>query len=1132
MPSKLRILSSNLLETLIEQLADQIGGQPLDPFEREVIVVESRGMYRWITLELARRLGVAATLATPFPGTFFRALAERLEGSGATPTERYEPTQRSGFEREALTWRLFALLAEARFETSAALAAYLADDPDQRKRYQLAVRLADRFDTYQLYRPRLLAAWAQGRQPDDEISPSQRDVAAWQAALWRALLEQVEQPPLPDRLERLATTLRAATEPPAGLPTRLSIFGASALPPIFVDVITELARLIPVDIYLTSPTYHYWGDLRSEREIARIRHRLQSKAIPADLLGLEPANRLFAALGRQGRELFNVLQDADADGSAWHQLDFPDPGRTTALACIQSDILHLVERGATNPPLALPENDRSIQVHVCHSPMREMEALRDAILEAFAEDSELRPADVFVLVPDVDAYAPYIDAAFGVERPGEPVVPYSVADRHPRAELAALDAAFRVIESIGTRLTAQAVVELLDASVVRRAARIEDHELATVKNWIEALNVRWGADREHRNEVLGIEAGPANTWRFGLDRLLLGYATGPVGSPVSGILPQANCAPGDSNLVGRLVVFVDTMLDHLRSLESPRTAARWTNDLGAALATLLAPQDETEERAIQLLRNALVRLTEVAGASGVDRAIDIEVVRESLRAAVSQEATSGGYLTGAVTFCRFEPMRTVPARLICVAGLSEDSFPRRDRPLTFDLMGQARRPGDPSARDADRWLFLETLLAARRRLVLSYVGRSERDNTPIAPSSVVSELLEQLDRTFKGTERGTASRSVVVDHRLQPFSEVYFGGRPADLAPLDDGGEPASRPRLSYSRENLSAAAAARGASTTEPTFVAGQLVPETGSLEIMLDDLIEFWVNPSRYFCNRVVGLALPRESEELAGTEPFVLDGLKRYQLLNGMVERRLAGTVRRDDELALLEAGGELPLAGFAASTYAALAAEADALVRRIHPDLPREPPKQFSLAGDGWHLVGSLDGLTALGQIRYRPATLRSKDRLRAWIRHVALNHAAQVGVLTAPARGTLVVGRDATESVGALAAEQAEHLLMGLLDGYREGQRRPIPVFERTSFEFAAREYGSKKAAARSVDEAIDYAREKGWSSDEFAPGRVARGDSEDAYIRLCTRGRDPLNEEFVEWARSLWRPFLEARTKV
>ncbi len=1123
MESKLRIFCSNRLESLVDRLAEEIAADPLDPLEREVVVVQSRGMYRWVTLELARRLGVAATLATPFPGTFCRALAERVGGLEAAPSERYEPAGRSSFDRDALTWRLFALLTGTPQGTGETLAAYLTDDPDQRKRYQLALRLAGIFDDYQLYRPELLERWEAGHQPVDAGRPW-HETAQWQARLWRELTAGASERSLAHRLRQLTAALHAASQPPAGLPPRLSVFGAASLPPIFVELLAALARFVPVGIYFVSPTYHYWGDLRSEREAARIRRRVQTHAVPAEALALDQANELLAALGRQGREFFNLLQRADTDGSAWYELDFPEPDSVSVLSRIQSDILHLVRRGADAAPLPVPERDRSLQVHICHSRMREMEALRDAILQAFAEDAALRPHDVFVLVTDVDAYAPYIDAVFGVEREGEATLPYSIADRHPRAELAALDAALRLIEMIGTRLTAPAVLELLDTAAVRRAAGIEDHELAAVRTWIERLNVRWAADADHRAALLGIDAGGANTWRSGLDRLLMGYATGPVDGLVAGILPHASSAPGDATLVGRLAAFVSELLSCLRALEQPRTADRWANDVSAALTALLEPEGETEERSVQLVRDGLMGLADLCAAGRVAESIDVEVLREHLRGCLAQESGAGGFITGAITFCRFEPMRTLPAKIVCVAGLNEEEFPRRDRPLTFNLMGQERRPGDPSLRDADRWLFLETVLAARQHLLLSYAGRSQKDNSPLAPSSVLSELLDQIDRSFVSFDGQPASRSLVVGHRLQPFSEVYFGGHAEGRVAPDKAEKAAAcHPSYSYSQENCAAALAARGATAGEKAFFTAPLNPDVGPLDITLADLIEFWTNPCKYFCTRVIGLQLPRDKAELADTEPFLLDGRERYGLLDRLIARRLDGRQAGPDELALLQAAGVLPLAGLARSVYAELVGDVAAFIGRIHLAEPREH-RDVMLTGDGWRLAGSLEGLTIRGQIRHRPAKLKSTDRLQAWIRHVALNAAVEAGAVTAPSRTTLVIAKDKAMTLRPLQGDHSLRVLTGLVDGYREGRSRPLPVFEQASFLFAECANGKSK----SKRSPIDRARAEGWEVPNQAHKHGARRDSEDAYVRLCMRGREPLDEEFEVRAHALWKPYLEA----
>ena len=548
-----RVYASNRLEVLAEKLAATMRDDPLGPLEREVIVVQSRGMYRWLTLELAKRLGIAATIATPFPGTFCRALAERVEGRlAAGPAERYEITSPSAFDRDTLAWRIFRLLGHGGREVREPAAAYTKDDPDQRKRYQLATRLAERFDEYQLYRPDLLLAWERGEQPIAQ--PSRLDTAKWQAATWRALVADAEGTDV-HLAKRFVTLTRELTEidtAPRGLPRRISVFGAASLPPIFLDLLAAAARFSSVSIYLVNPTREFWSDIRSAREAAAQIDRVREKALADEYAHVELGNPLLASLGRQGRELAGLLHERDADGSAWQDLDYVVPQRRTVLATLQADVVELIDRNASTDTagrMPLPDDDRSVEIHVCHSPMREMQVLRDTILDAFTRDAALRPNDVFVLAPDIGKYAPYIEAVFGVEHAGEPHLPFTIADRSARSEQPIVDAAFRILESVGGRATASEVLALLDAEPIRRAAGITAVQLPTVREWVRVANIRWGIDGAHRRDTLELPCDDFDTWRAGLDRLLLGYAIGDAQTLVGGILPRG-AASGDTELLG------------------------------------------------------------------------------------------------------------------------------------------------------------------------------------------------------------------------------------------------------------------------------------------------------------------------------------------------------------------------------------------------------------------------------------------------------------------------------------------------------------------------------------------------------------------------------------------------------
>ncbi|MCG8462052.1 MAG: exodeoxyribonuclease V subunit gamma, partial [Holophagales bacterium] len=1076
----LSLVTSNRLDRLADRLAGELAAAPLPPLEREVVVVQSQGMQRWLTLHLARRRGIAASLTTPFPRPFCHDLAGQVldpEELRRPPSEEIPRRERSLFGRELLTWRLFSLLGRLdSLETGgdrrfAPPAAYLRDDPDQRKRFQLATRLAALFDDYQIFRPRMLASWAAGGDLPEGSAASDRApgalrgsgwprealaAARWQAPLWRRLLrppqdrdprQEGSEEPLDQRLARLIELLATADAAPAGLPRRLTVLGVSSLPPMFVELLAALSRFLPVSVYFLSPTWHFWGDLRSEKETARLRRRLRGRGLELDLEGqhFQEGHPLLAALGRQGRDFFSLLQEADTTGAAWHELDFhdpaPEPASAPALAVLQSDILHLRQRPDCER-LSVAPGDDSLEIHCCHSPLREMEALRDRLLDAFERDPELRPSEVLVLVPDVERYAPYIQAVFGVERPGTPELPFSIADRKAGREQPPSESFLTILDLIAARLTVRQVFDLLDVPAIRHRFELRAEELPELERRVADSGVRWGLDGARKARVFGLPGEPANTWRAGLDRLLMGYATGdledeleagsrvevegkvdgpaggrdgPVDGMVLGISPLSGDTAALADAVGRLAAFVDTLGEQLERLEAPRSPELWAHDLTRAVDALMRADDEAEERGLQLVRDAAHELGEMAGRAGVTEDLDLRVVQELLGRRLDEEGFGSGFVNGRITFCALRPMRTIPFRFLAIAGLDDGAFPRRDSHRSFDLMAQLPRPGDRSLRDDDRHLFLETLLAAERRLFLSYVGRSQRDSSEKEPSTVLSELLDHLDRTFAGPDGGEGRRAFVIEHPLQPWSPAYFTAASADTdraEPQDrDGRAPGRRaPLYSYSADDALGASALLRPPEPPPPFVAGPLAsqaapgdpPSTaGGIEIPLADLLRFWRSPARWFCRQQLGIELEPAAEEIEEHEPFELGGLDAYQLRQWLLHRRLGrapagvGAVSQglpgahsEADLRLLRARGQLPAGEPGDVAYGRLYQRVESFASRVPAHTPM-PPRQVEVTGEGWLLGGWVDGLTSLGLLRFRSASLRPWDLLSAWIEQLAL-----------------------------------------------------------------------------------------------------------------------------------------------
>jgi exodeoxyribonuclease V gamma subunit len=1186
MGENLGLFTSNRLERLLEAWVARLCEEPLPPFEREVVVVQSQGMRRWLTLELARRRGIAAGLWMPFPRDLARCLATAvLEGR-----LDYEPARREmgPFDREILLWRLYRLLGQLDQGGEPSLrvpAAYLAGDEGGRKRFQLAARLAGLFDDYQLFRPDWLREIEAGRPLFEAADPRQADSrqesAAWQAWLWRRLQQEGSGEHLARRLQ---ATVEKLLEPPAGkplpLPQRITVFGVSSLPPVFLELLRAASLHLPVEIYFASPTWHYWGDLFSDREQVRLARRFRRRDAggpardPLAAGHFERGHSLLSALGGQGRDFFNLLQELDASGEAWHEVDFEDPGCASALGCLQSDILNLRDRGGSDPPLPLSPGDRSLRVHVCHSALREMEVLREELLHAFGEMPGLRPSEVLVLLPEIEKYAPLVDAVFGIPHLGAPPIPYAVADRDLASTQQPAAALLALLELAGKRLTVAEVFGLLESPPLRRAAGIEESELGILRSRVQAVGIRWAIDGRQRQEEFGLPAFEEASWQAGIDRLLFGYAIGNVEALSCGIAPAAGDGAGDTGLLGRFLLFLDRLFAELKGLRRGRPAADWSRDLIALVGRQLAAGDDEEELALQLLRESFARLGEAKLLAALGEDLPLEVIRQFLRRELADDQKSGGFLSGGITFCALRPMRSIPFRLVAVAGLDDPSFPRREPPRAFDLLAASPRPGDRSPRLDDRYLFLETLLAARERLLLFYPGASQRDAAEKAPSVVVAELLDLLDRSFVGEDGRPAREQLVERHPLQAWSAANFDPArpsssrenaeacralaapreemppfvppdfratiedgplpPAPLSADGEGGEPSEREGLRPSRSPRKVSTSPGEPEGGTPFQYgsppsssaergAGGRGPLIQPLEIRLDELIDALSDPSAYFCRHVLQIELGRDEAEALETEPFGLEPLPRFNLLEEMLERRLGGADPDPAaELELLRARFELPPALLGEANYRRLRLEVEALLGRLPAGLRLpEKPLAFELAGDGWLLRGSLS-LRGSALLRVRPAALRPRDLLGAFLQGLAAR-----AVLPRDLR-ILAIGKDdGCELRPAASPAHAAAALGDLAAAFRELRRRPLPLFEKASFAYAEQRQRLLDPRKLKTAGAEIAAARRAFEGDERRPG------DQGAATLLLWRGRDPLAEsDFPAWAEKIYLPLLAARREL
>jgi len=1079
----LKLFFSNRLEILAEKLAKELKTPLASPLEKEIIVVQSKGMERWVSMQLAHYHGICANCRFPFPNAILNEIFRTV-----IPNLSEEPS----CEPEIMTWRIMKVLPHCLkkpgFES---LKAYLENDDHDLKRFQLSERIAQAFDQYLIYRPEMILHWEKGRE------------SHWQAVLWRMVVSDGEKPHWPAIREAFLKRVKRSLIEIKNLPERISVFGISALPPFHMEVIAEIARFIPVNLFLMNPCREYWGDIVSDREVKKIRKRSNKEKTVTEILYLEKGNSLLASLGILGRDFFDLIYSFDYEE---HDC-FKEPFGSNMLASIQSDILNLRERGKEKgKKAAVPKADTSVQIHSCHSPMREIEVLHDNLLAMFEEDSDLLPKDILVMTPDIEPYTPFIEAVFDAPGDDSGRIPYSIADRSLKNESNIINIFLAILGLCGSRFGASQVINIFESRAVHTKFGLSEKDLDTIKRWVDQTGIRWGIDEKTRRQM-GLPGFSENTWKFGLERLLLGYAMPSQEKKLfQGILPYGHIEGHEVEVLGNFLRFTEQLFSYVISLAQARPINKWVKTLIEILEYFFS-SDEDSEREIKAIRDMLNDLAGIQEKSRFDAKIKLPVIMSYLRHKCERKGFGFGFLTGGVTFCTMLPMRSIPFKVICLMGMNNEAYPRESKRLNFDLLAQHPKPGDRSRRNDDRYLFLEALLSARRKFYVSYVGQSIQDNSPIPPSVVVSELMDYLEQGFMFSGKSILDH-VVTKHRLQAFNPKYF----------KKNGK-----LFSYSENNYRAAQCSLEQRHNPLPFVSqGLSKPDETWRNIDIKLLDIFFANPARFLLNRRLGIYLEERALFLREKEPFDLKGIERYKLEQELLEKSLEGYDLKN-LYPVIKASGRIPLGTIGGCLYEIMSEEIErfaATVRSFSGDEAFKPI-DINLNIDAFVLGGNIKGVFNKGLIHYRYTKIKPKDHLKLWIHHLILN---SIKTDTYPQESVLIgMNHKGLVSVWTYPpVENSKEILKELLEIYWEGLSRPLQFFPESSWEYACSVLERSKSESQAISNALDK-----WEGNDFNPG-----ESEDVYYQLCFREGLPLDAEFRKTAKKIFAPILTYRKEI
>ncbi len=1103
------VFHSNRMEQLRKLLVNYIHRNPLAPLAAETILVQSNGMKHWLTLSLAEddALGICAATRMVLPSSQLWQIYRCVLGKDRLPLAM-------PLDKSPLAWRILRRLPHwLRDPQFAPLAHYLGEDTGGIRAYHLAQQLADVLDGYQNYRSDWLKQWAQQHNTLDRGQPLP-PTQVWQAAMWRDLLSDVEQTSAPgmgfearsEVHQAFLHTLQHSTPGSiAGLPERLVVFGITALPMQTMQALVALGRHLPVLMFVHNPCREHWGHLSED---------LSTGGHP-----------LLASWGKQGRDYLHAIEQFETVSETApvyvSESLFFDPvddalelqQKPSLLQTLQSHILKLT---LPEPVTCLPSDiDDSMVFVQAHSAQREVEVLHDKVLSWLNTDAQLQPKDIMVMVPDMALFAPHIHAVFGrYAGQGEAALdlPYSVTDSTPRTHplVQAVDTLMQLPQ---LRLSLREWLCLFQVKALRERYGVSEADVAQLLEWLTGACVRWGLDADHRqNWGISTDLADAdqNTWQFGLQRLLLGYALGQ--QTEHGIWSNTAAQPGidglDAPVISGLLQWLQDMNQSLREFQSERTPAKWVPLLQQTLSRFFKASDDADQRVLDQVMSPLQDWLAECQLACFDEPVGLGVLRSHWMAQLDSIGLQRRFAAGGVQFATLMPMRAIPFKVVCLLGMNDNAYPRSPTPRDFDLISQPghHRPGDRARREDDRYLFLEALLSARERLYISWQGRRASDHAPLPASVLVAQLLDHLNQCYVHPDKDQKVFNAQLQP-LQPFSSAYF------------------KPDSGFSTY------AAEWAALRQPTIAQSttdELHASPPPDALTEQSLLTLLRQPLEVFFKHHLQVQLDSPQTDEDESEPFNLSGLTGY-----ILKQQVLYASQPEQQLVQLKLQGQLAMAGGGQAQQTALLelqkqilARLSAFQQDTDTDLPAQ---QFQTQAHGATLTLAWGG----DPLRWRlhadgtalQMDLRSGDVKRKKILRLDTLPSLWLGHLCANAAGTsttsVLSGADDFICLQPLKPADALALLHDLMLLYQQAWVSPLPLPLKTACAFVLENNRPKKSNKPST--AIAETK-KVFHGSRFYPGECQTS----AYVqRVFPRFEDMDLDLFASLAERVYGPMLD-----
>jgi exodeoxyribonuclease V gamma subunit len=822
------------LPHLAHQLANDLRGQN-QIFAKNFLVTGHQSTNDFLVESIAQTNGIAANLAFVRPMELVEIIFKVLELTSSQ--NLLKPHQ--------LVWvleREIALACDANFKPFETIKKYI--DDDAHKRFTLAEQIIALFQSYQEDSPEIITTW--NNNNIFERADIQTEDEAWQRYLWTKLKSATTHD-FTD-LTTVYEGIKIALDQPEKrdllkekIPF-IALFGYLPYTPELVDLLSILGEHISVSIY-----YQHFETGTKSRFLEN-----------------------FGSLAKRHVELLQRFTPRRIDV----QQDTENP---SVLAVFQE---HVKNPDSVNTKL---NPDDSITISSSYTISREVEALYHYLIQQFEKDPSLMKRDVCVITPNVEAYAPAIEAFFSKSALPLDYTLYDTSHKIQTSPYAAIEALFKLEKD---SFTSKKVLSLLEFQYIRESFGF-DEDLNDLMKAVALANIHLGyaGDVENDTEFM--------SWRHGLKRLIFGACLPPFLDKMemngSSFVPIDEFEERSVFQLVQLHSFVEKLNYWIIEREKPRKIIEWVQFI----------ENETIDVFIDFKTFEYNRLQRILGDLAKVGKLHTEPVSfYTFRYYILQHLAGldGGERKGygGIKFIAPSAYLSSPVKLFVFLGMNGKDFPRLVNHLSFDLS----LPNRITKTDMDKNLFLNILLSAKSKVYFSYIGRDVKDNSIIPSSTVIDDLISELNLVVNDFD----AKKFIVIHPLHAFNSKYNQIDFPHLIQFQSKDKKASLlPKLYLTNESN--------------PFVWEE---KDGKKVIELYTLKRFLEDPAQHYFNKVLGIYNNDDDVDVSEEELFTLDKLQSWKVKNVLLSAHFQG-VEQYKVYEKLRINGQIPLANVGVETF---------------------------------------------------------------------------------------------------------------------------------------------------------------------------------------------------------------------